>query len=97
MVGVRGMEQILEGAEMARVVAVYQREAAIWKAMREVVEISQESFYDRVGVFVRQEASRTEKRQNQSLPPYEEDDKEDVEIEDGIRAWRQVLMFFART
>jgi len=70
-------------------------EAAIWKAMGDVAEISQASIVDRVGVFVRMEVIRTEQHQTryQPLQPYQNED----DIKDHVRPWRQVLMFFART
>ncbi len=70
-------------------------EAAIWKVMGEVAEISQASVTNRIGVFVRMEAIRTEQHQTQYQPlqPYMEEDS----IKDYVRPWRQVLMFFART
>ena len=70
-------------------------EAAIWKAMGEVAEISQSSTVNRVGVFVRMEAIRTEQHQTryQPLQPYQEEEA----VKDRVRPWRQVLMFFART
>ena len=70
-------------------------EAVIWKAMGDVAETSQASTVDRIGVFVRMEAIRTEQHQTryQPLKPY----KEEAEVMDRVRPWRQVLMFFART
>jgi hypothetical protein len=70
-------------------------EMAIWKTMGEVAKISQVSIINRAGVNVRMEAVRTEKHQTKYHPlqayQYEE------EIEDHVRPWRQILMFFART
>ena len=70
-------------------------EAAIWEAMAGLLRISQVSVIERVGVFVRLEAIRTEKHQTryQPLQPYM--DKE--AIVKHTRPWQQVLMFFART
>src|SRR6266480_1839582 len=70
-------------------------EAVIWKAIGDVAEISQASTIDRIGVFVRMEAIRTEQHQTryQPLKPY----KEEEAVMDRVRSWRQVLMFFART
>jgi hypothetical protein len=70
-------------------------EAAIWAAMDGLMRFSQASVIERVGVFVRLEAIRTEKHQTryQPLQPYM--DKE--AIVKHTRPWQQVLMFFART
>ena len=70
-------------------------EAAIWAAMAGLLRFSQASVIERVGVFVRLEAIRTEKHQTrfQPLQPYM--DKE--AIVKHTRPWQQVLMFFART
>jgi superfamily II DNA helicase RecQ len=70
-------------------------EAAIWTAMDGLARFSQTSVIDRIGVFVRLEAIRTEKHQTrfQPLQPYM--DKE--AIVKHVRPWQQVLMFFART
>jgi RecQ family ATP-dependent DNA helicase len=70
-------------------------EAAIWAAMNKLAQISQSAVVDRVGVFVRMEAIRTEKHQTryQPLQPY-------MDIKAVIqhtRPWQQILMFFART
>ena len=70
-------------------------EAAIWEAMAGLLRFSQASVIERVGVFVRLEAIRTEKHQTryQPLQPYM--DKE--AIVKHTRPWQQALMFFART
>jgi hypothetical protein len=70
-------------------------EAAIWEAMDGLTRFSQASVIERVGVFVRLEAIRTEKHQTrfQPLQPYM--DKE--AIVKHTRLWQQMLMFFART
>jgi hypothetical protein len=70
-------------------------EAAIWTAMDGLARFSQTSVIDRIGVFVRLEAIRTEKHQTrfQPLQPYMDKDA----IVKHIRPWQQVLMFFART
>ena len=70
-------------------------EAAIWAAMDGLMRFSQASVIERVGVFVRLEAIRTEKHQTryQPLQPYM--DKE--AIVKHTRPWQQALMFFART
>jgi superfamily II DNA helicase RecQ len=70
-------------------------EAAIWKVMGEIAEISQESITTRVGVFVRMEMIRTEQHQTKYHPlqPYQHGEK----VKDRVHSWRQVLMFFART
>jgi superfamily II DNA helicase RecQ len=70
-------------------------EAAIWAAMDGLVRFSQASVIDRIGVFVRLEAIRTEKHQTrfQPLQPYMDKDA----IVKHARPWQQMLMFFART
>jgi Orsellinic acid/F9775 biosynthesis cluster protein D len=70
-------------------------ERVIWQAMGEIARISQASIINRVGVFVRKEAIRTEQNQTkyQPLQAYQHEE----EIEDHVRSWRQVLMFFVRT
>lgn len=70
-------------------------EAAIWKAMDGLARHSQGSVIDRVGVFVRLEAIRTEKHQTryQPLQPY----MDEKSIVEHSRPWKQMLMFFART
>jgi hypothetical protein len=70
-------------------------EAAIWAAMEGLTRFSQASVIERVGVFVRLEAIRTEKHQTrfQPLQPYMDKDG----IVKHTRPWQQVLMFFART
>jgi uncharacterized C2H2 Zn-finger protein len=70
-------------------------EAAIWAAMDGIARISQASVIDRIGVFVRLEAIRTEKHQTrfQPLQPYMDKDA----IAKHARPWQQMLMFFART
>jgi hypothetical protein len=70
-------------------------EAAIWAAMDGLTRFSQASVIERVGVFVRLEAIRTEKHQTrfQPLQPYMDDEA----IGKHTRPWQQVLMFFART
>jgi hypothetical protein len=69
--------------------------AAIWAAMDGLTRFSQASVIERVGVFVRLEAIRTEKHQTrfQPLQPYMDKDS----IVKHMRPWQQVLMFFART
>ena len=70
-------------------------EAAIWRAMDDLARFSQASVIDRVGVFVRLEAIRTEKHQTrfQPLQPY----MDEKAIVNHVRSWKQILMFFART
>jgi hypothetical protein len=70
-------------------------EAAIWAAMDGLARFSQASVIDRIGVFVRLEAIRTEKHQTrfQPLQPYMDKDA----IVKHVRPWQQILMFFART
>ena len=70
-------------------------EAAIWEAMDGLARFSQASVVDRIGVFVRMEAIRTEKHQTryQPLQPY----MDEKSIGDHARPWKQILMFFART
>jgi hypothetical protein len=70
-------------------------EAAIWAAMDRLARFSQASVIDRIGVFVRLEAIRTEKHQTrfQPLQPYMDKDA----IVKHARPWQQMLMFFART
>lgn len=70
-------------------------EAAIWAAMEGLTRFSQASVIDRVGVFVRLEAIRTEKHQTrfQPLQPYMDKDA----VVKHTRPWQQMLMFFART
>jgi hypothetical protein len=70
-------------------------EAAIWAAMNGLARFSQASVIDRIGVFVRLEAIRTEKHQTrfQPLQPYMDKDA----IVKHARPWQQMLMFFART
>jgi len=70
-------------------------ERAIWEAMDELARISQASVTERVGVFVRLEAIRTEKHQTryQPLQPY----MDEKSISDHVRPWQQMVMFFART
>jgi RecQ family ATP-dependent DNA helicase len=70
-------------------------EAAIWAAMDGLARFSQASVIDRIGVFVRLEAIRTEKHQTrfQPLQPYMDRDA----IVKHARPWQQMLMFFART
>jgi superfamily II DNA helicase RecQ len=70
-------------------------EAAIWAAMDGLARFSQASVIDRIGVFVRLEAIRTEKHQTrfQPLQPYMDKDA----IVKHVRPWQQMLMFFART
>ncbi|KAF2824584.1 hypothetical protein CC86DRAFT_258254, partial [Ophiobolus disseminans] len=70
-------------------------EAAIWKAMDGLTRFSQASVIERVGVFVRLEAIRTEKHQTRYQPLQAYMDKE--AIVKHTRPWQQVLMFFART
>ncbi|KAF2818027.1 hypothetical protein CC86DRAFT_414286, partial [Ophiobolus disseminans] len=64
-------------------------EAAIWAAMAELTRFSQTSAIERVGVFVRLEAIRTEKHQTryQPLQPYMDKDA----IVKHMRPWQQVL------
>jgi hypothetical protein len=70
-------------------------EAAIWEAMDELARFSQTSVIERIGVFVRMEAIRTEKHQMryQPLQPY----MDEKSIGEHTRPWKQILMFFART
>lgn len=70
-------------------------EAAIWAAMDGLARFSQASVIDRIGVFVRLEAIRTEKHQTrfQPLQPYMDKDA----IVKHVRPWQQMMMFFART
>lgn len=70
-------------------------EAAIWKSMDQLAQFSQDSVVDRIGVFVRLEAIRTEKHQTryQPLQPY----RDAKAIVKHVRPWQQMLMFFART
>jgi hypothetical protein len=70
-------------------------EAAIWAAMDRLVQFSQASVVDQIGVFVRLEAIRTEKHQTryQPLQPYMAKDA----IVKHMRPWQQMLMVFART
>jgi RecQ family ATP-dependent DNA helicase len=70
-------------------------EAAIWAAMDGLARFSQASVIDRIGVFVRLEAIRTEKHQTrfQPLQPYMDKDA----IVKHARPWQQMLMFFGRT
>jgi len=70
-------------------------EAAIWEAMDGLARFSQASVIDRIGVFVRLEAIRTEKHQTQYQPlqPY----MDEKSINNHTQPWKQVLMFFART
>jgi hypothetical protein len=70
-------------------------EAAIWAAMDELMRFSQASVIERVGIFVRLEAIRTEKHQTRYQPLQLYMDKE--AIVKHTRLWQQVLMFFART
>jgi superfamily II DNA helicase RecQ len=70
-------------------------EAAIWAAMAGLMRISQASVIERVGVFVRLEAIRTEKHQTRYQPLQAYMDKE--AIVKHTRPWQQVLMLFART
>src|SRR6186713_1535079 len=68
---------------------------AMWQIMVETIEYCQSSVVDRVGIFVRHEAVRTEKQQTryQPLKPY----KEAGDLTRNSKPWQQVLMFFART
>ncbi|KAI0604030.1 DUF3505 domain-containing protein, partial [Pyrenophora tritici-repentis] len=70
-------------------------EAAIWAAMDGLARFSQASIIDRIGVFIRLEAIRTEMHQTrfQPLQPYMDKDA----IVKHTRPWQQMLMFFART
>src|SRR5437762_2154024 len=60
-----------------------------------LARFSQASVIDRIGVFVRLEAIRTEKHQTryQPLQPY----MDEKSIVEHARPWKQILMFFART
>jgi hypothetical protein len=69
-------------------------EAAIWEAMDRLTQFSQVSVIERVGVFVRLEAIRTEKHQTRFQPLQLYMDKE--AIVKHTRPWQQMLMFFAR-
>ncbi|KAG9382315.1 DUF3505 domain containing protein [Pyrenophora tritici-repentis] len=70
-------------------------EAAIWAAMDGLARFSQASIIDRIGVFIRLEAIRTEMHQTrfQPLQPYMDKNA----IVKHTRPWQQMLMFFART
>jgi hypothetical protein len=70
-------------------------EAAVWAAMDGLARFSQASVTNRIGVFVRLEAIRTEKYQtrHQPLQPY----MDEKAIKEHSRPWKQILMFFART
>ncbi|TKA44793.1 hypothetical protein B0A49_13622 [Cryomyces minteri] len=70
-------------------------EAAIWEAMDGLARFSQASVIDRIGVFVRLEAIRTEKHQTRYHPLQAYMDEKS--IGDHARPWKQILMFFART
>jgi hypothetical protein len=63
--------------------------------MAGLTQFSQASVIERVGIFVRLEAIRTEKHQTQHKPlqPYIDQEA----IVKHARPWQQVLMFFART
>ncbi|KAK3077427.1 hypothetical protein LTS18_010292, partial [Coniosporium uncinatum] len=69
-------------------------EVEIWKAMGGMIRFSQESVTERVGVFVRLEAIRTEKHQTrfQPLQPY----MDEHAFAKHTQPWRQMVMFFAR-
>nr|GEZ17793.1 RecQ helicase L2 [Tanacetum cinerariifolium] len=70
-------------------------EAAMWEAMDGLARFSQRSVIERIGVFVRLEAIRTEKHQTryQPLQPY----MDEQSIVKHVRPWQQMVMFFART
>jgi superfamily II DNA helicase RecQ len=70
-------------------------EAAIWNAIGKLAQYSQDSVIERVGVFVRLEAIRTEHHQTryQPLQPY----MDEKAIIKHARRWQQIVMFFART
>jgi hypothetical protein len=70
-------------------------EAAMWEAMDGLARFSQASVIYWIGVFVRLEAIWTEKHQTrfQPLQPY----MDEKLINEHVRLWQQVLMFFART
>jgi hypothetical protein len=70
-------------------------EAAIWTAIDRLVQFSQASVINQIGVFVRLEAIRTKKHQTrfQPLQPYMEKDA----IIKHVCLWQQMLMFFTRT
>lgn len=70
-------------------------EAAIWNAIEKLAQYSQDSVIERVGVFVRLEAIRTEHHQTryQPLQPY----MDEKAIIKHAQRWQQIVMFFART
>ncbi|KAF2008235.1 hypothetical protein BU24DRAFT_325329, partial [Aaosphaeria arxii CBS 175.79] len=70
-------------------------EAAIWKATDQMIRFSQRTVVGRCGIFVRMEAIRTEKHQTryQPLQGY----MDEKTIVKHSRAWKQIMMFFART
>jgi hypothetical protein len=68
--------------------------AAVWVAMAGLTHFSQTSAIERVGVFVRLEAIRTEKHQTWFQPLQQYMEKE--AIVKHTRPWQQVLMIFAR-
>ena len=70
-------------------------EAAIWRAMDGLTRVSQASVLERVGIFVRMEAIRTEMHQTRYTPLQAYMD--DKSIKERSRPWKQMLMFFART
>lgn len=70
-------------------------EAAIWRAMDGLARVSQASVLERVGIFVRMEAIRTEMHQTRYTPLQAYMD--DKSIKERSRPWKQMLMFFART
>jgi hypothetical protein len=63
--------------------------------MEGLARFSQASVIQRVGLFVRFKAIRTEKHQTrfQLLQPY----MDEKSISEHARPWQQMLMFFART
>jgi superfamily II DNA/RNA helicase len=69
-------------------------EEAIWRAMTEVAQLSQNTV-SKAGVFVRMEAVRTEKHQTRFMPLETYWDADAVNRR--VQPWRQMLMFFVRT
>uniref|UniRef100_A0A093W2K6 Uncharacterized protein n=1 Tax=Talaromyces marneffei PM1 TaxID=1077442 RepID=A0A093W2K6_TALMA len=67
---------------------------AIWTAMGQVGQISQQSVIH-TGVFVRMEAIRTERHQTRYQPLEAYQDPETMT--ERVRPWQQMLMFFWRT
>ena len=70
-------------------------DTVIWNTMETTIRFSQQSVIDRVGIFVRMEAIRTEKSQNrfQPLQPY----MDESTLSKHMEPWMHIMMFFART